>query len=222
MIRFLIILIALHYSILSIGQCKTYRLSSQGDTLNCVDMSDKKQGKWVIHLDNLHGEAGYEEEGEFKDDKREGMWRKYNLMGDFIAIENYRYGFKDGLSQYFDMFGLEHEEFWHATNPIYPYDTVYVPSVTDPDKYEMRVVKVEATTMKHGNWRYYDSQTGNLTKTESYLFDKLQELKVEQESGKGAGLDDSQMLNGKPKEVILFERKIANKRKVRIRDGDVK
>ena len=221
MMRIIIITIAIFFSIKSFGQCKTYRLSGQGDTLNCIDMKDKKQGKWVIHLDNVHGEPGFEEEGEFKDDKREGMWRKYNLMGDFIAIENYRYGYKDGLSQYYDMFGLEHEEFWHSINPIYPFDTVYVPNVNDPDKYEMKIVKVEASTVKHGNWRYYDSQTGNLLKTESYLFDKLQELKVEQESGKGSG-DESQLLNGKPKEVLEFERKIANKRRIRIRDGDVK
>jgi hypothetical protein len=116
---------------------------------------------------------------------------------------------------------LEHEEFWHATNPIYPYDTVFVPNVNDPDKYEMRVVKVEATTVKHGNWRYYDAESGKLVKTESYLFDKLQEVKATanptyKEQTKGAASS-----SGKPKEVMQFEKKLANKKKIIIRDGAV-
>ena len=37
--------------------------------------------------------------------KREGVWRKYTLQSDLIAIENYKYGGKDGLSQYYTPLG---------------------------------------------------------------------------------------------------------------------
>ena len=93
-----------------------------------------------------------------------------------------------------------------------------MPSVTDPDKYEMKVVKVSATTVKHGNWRYYDAETGKLVKTESYLFDKLQDVKAD---GPKGGNNPSAATNNKPKEVIQFEKKIEKKKKVKIRDGTV-
>ena len=43
------------------AQCKEYIIGVNGDTLNCVDMNNKKQGRWVIKVDNLRGERGYEE-----------------------------------------------------------------------------------------------------------------------------------------------------------------
>ena len=206
----------------SFAQCATFRRNAAGDTLDCTDLNGKKQGKWVVKVEALRGEPGYEEEGEFKDDKREGPWRRYNAIGDFLALENYRYGFKDGESQYFNIYGLEHTEFWHATDPLYPYDTVFVPNVNDPDKYEMKVVKVEATTVKHGNWRYYDAESGKLIKTESYLFDKLQDVKADASAGgQKIGGSEATAVGGKPKEVIKFEKKIEKKKKVVIRDGTV-
>ncbi|MFP5041258.1 hypothetical protein [Parasediminibacterium sp. JCM 36343] len=200
------------------AQCKTFRLNADGDTLDCVDKNNKKQGKWVIKTPSLHGEQGYDEEGEFVDGKREGPWRKYNLMGDFIAVENYRWGYKDGVSQYFNIYGLEHEETWRAINPQYPYDTVLVPDVTNPDKYELKVVKVEGGTVKNGNWRYYNPETGMIVKTEFYWLDKLQDQSGANGQSQGTKLSASTG-SSKPKEVQQFEKKIANKRKVKIRDG---
>ena len=220
--RLFIILSILFISSNCMAQCVTFRLNAHGDTLNCTDVNGKKQGKWVIHVDNLRGEPGYEDEGEFENDKRTGPWRRYNLTGDLIALENYRWGNKDGVSDYFNIYGLEHEEFWHATNPLYPYDTVYVPNVNDPDKYEMKIVKVEATTVKHGNWRYYDAETGKLVKTESYLFDKLQEAKADPSASGVQTNAQANAMPAKPKEVQQFEKKIAKKRKIVIRDGTVK
>src|SRR5665647_928978 len=68
------------------AQYKTYKLSIKGDTLNAIDSKGLKQGKWVIHVDPLRGEPGYEAEGIFINDKKEGPWRKYTLGGDIIAI----------------------------------------------------------------------------------------------------------------------------------------
>ena len=222
--RWILALLILFSTADCMAQCATFRLNSSGDTLNCVDLKGNKQGKWVIKTESLRGEPGFEDEGEFENGKRTGPWRRYNLIGDLIAVENYRWGNKDGLSQYFNIYGLEHEEFWHATNPLYPYDTVYVPNVNDPDKYEMKVVRIEATTVKHGNWRYYDPESGKLVKTESYLFDKLQETKAGDNPSYSAANAQKEAAapNGKPKEVADFEKKILKKKKIYIRDGTVR
>ena len=47
------------------AQYKSYRLSDKGDTLNAIDMTGKKQGKWLLRVAPLRGEPGYDEEGVF-------------------------------------------------------------------------------------------------------------------------------------------------------------
>ena len=53
------------------AQYKSYKLNADGDTLNAIDNSGLKQGKWVNHIDELRGEPGYEEEGIYKKDKKD-------------------------------------------------------------------------------------------------------------------------------------------------------
>ncbi len=93
--RYLIIL-ALLISTKGQAQLKDYILNADGDTLNRVDMKGMKQGPWVIRVDEVRGERGYEEEGYFKDNGKEGTWRRFSLDGDLIAIENYSYGMLNG------------------------------------------------------------------------------------------------------------------------------
>jgi hypothetical protein len=54
------------------SQWKSYIISPKGDTLNGIDRQDQKQGRWVNHYDELRGEPGYEEEGIYKDNRKEG------------------------------------------------------------------------------------------------------------------------------------------------------
>ena len=153
------------------SQWKSYLISVKGDTINCLDKADLKQGPWVVHVDELRGEPGYEEEGYFQDNKREGTWRKYNLQGDLLAVENYKWGEKDGKQQYFTPLGdLLREESWRATNPENPYDTISVPDLYDSHKYETKIVKLEVASVAHGTWTYYDPQSGFIIKTEKYFF----------------------------------------------------
>ena len=83
------------------GQLKNYIISVKGDTLNRVDIKDRKQGPWVIHVDELRGEPGYDEQGYFADNKKEGAWVQFSLMGDKIAEENYRWGNRNGKCRYY-------------------------------------------------------------------------------------------------------------------------
>ena len=180
-----------------------------------------KQGKWVVRVEDLRGEPGYEEEGYFVDDKKEGPWRKYNLTGDLLAIENYRWGFRDGKQQYFTMLGdLLREESWKAVNPENPYDTIDVPDLDNPAVSVSKVIKHDGTEIKHGTWKLYDPATGFIVKTETFIYG--------QKSGPGGTVDGttansnapaSQKQKEKPKEVLDFEKKNAGKKKITVRDG---
>ncbi|HEX2683305.1 MAG TPA: hypothetical protein VHL77_05215, partial [Ferruginibacter sp.] len=87
------------------AQYKSFIISERGDTLNAIDTGNMKQGKWVIHVDPLRGEPGYEEEGIFVKNNKEGIWRRYSLTGDIIAVEYYKLGGKHGIQQYYTELG---------------------------------------------------------------------------------------------------------------------
>lgn len=226
--RSLLVFIFLISSVIAMGQCKTYRLAGNRDTLDCTDQQGLKQGKWVIKVAPLRGEPGYEEEGVFIDSKKEGQWWRYNTMGDPLAMETYRWGQKNGISRYFTLTGLEHEEVWRAVNPNKIYDTIDVQDPADPTRFEMVVIKNDGRSMRHGNWKFFQPNTGMLLRTEKYVLDRLQDPEAENvvknmtkvtadtAKGKTAVVPEKP----KPKEVMEYEKKNAGK-KVKVRDGRV-
>lgn len=206
------------------AQCKTYRIGVHGDTLNCTDVNNLKQGKWVSRYETLRGEPGFEEEGEYKEGKKEGIWRKYSLQGDILAIERYQFGFKNGNQQYFSLAGLEREESWKAVDPKNPYDTVEVPDLNDPKKVELRRIKLEGSSLKHGTWKYYDAGAGTIVKVENYVFDKLEIPGAKKDIIAAATTTDSATVKKapakpKPAEVLEYEKKNSGKKKIKVRDG---
>ena len=218
-----IVFVCLMFSISANAQLKSFIMGVKGDTLNRVDQNGLKQGRWVSHVDALRGEPGYEEEGVYKDDKKEGVWRRYSLEGDLIAIENYKWGYKNGQCEYFNLFGRVREESWKAIDPKNPYDTIDVPDLNSDAVYK-RVIKVDAFTVKHGTWNYYDPQTGALVKSEEYVLDQLQDpSKKKTALGKadstGLKKDSAALSKMKPKEVLEYEKKNSGKKKIKVRDG---
>lgn len=198
-------------------------MGANGDTLNIVDSKGLKQGKWTIHRDPLRGEPGYEEEGRYVNDHKEGTWRRYNLMDDLVAIENYRWGNKNGICRYFTMAGMEREESWRAINPNKTYDTIDVADLKDPNKYERVIVKNEGSSLRHGTWKYYYPPTGKLIGSEAYFLDQLQEPGAENPGlalpKVGADTTKAKPIEKpKPKEVLEFEKKTSGK-KNKVRDG---
>lgn len=203
------------------AQCKTYKLDSKGDTLNCIDNKDLKQGKWISNVDALRGEPGYQEIGFYKDNHKTGEWQTYSLIGDPISVEHYRWGFKDGAAVYYNLNGIIREESWKAIDPKNPYDTVDVPDLNTDTVYR-RVVKVESSTIKQGTWKYYDPQTGRLIKTEEYVLNELvdptKKLNVTaQNSSDSTGVKKPVKL--KPAEILQYEKKNDGKKKIKVRDG---
>ena len=91
----------LYVAVLNVNaQYKSFKISVKGDTINKIDKKNLKQGKFVLRREELRGEPGFEEEGIFKNDTKEGVWRRYNLQGDPIGFETYLRGVKDGFKQY--------------------------------------------------------------------------------------------------------------------------
>ena len=80
---------------------KEYKLTPKGDTINRLDNWDRKQGPWVHRVDKVRGEPGYEEEGWYVHNRKDGEWRLYSLAGDLVGTENYKWGLKDGICRYF-------------------------------------------------------------------------------------------------------------------------
>jgi hypothetical protein len=194
---------------------KDFFVNANGDTLNRVDQKDRKQGPWVHRYETVRGEPGYEEEGWYKHNRKEGEWKLFSLSGDLVGIENYKWGFKDGKCQYYSMHGdLRLEQSWKALNPDKEYDTI---DVEDPDKldnYRQVVIKNEGAAIKHGVWTYY-SETGGVAKTETYTLGKLENAGTASAT-KPAG--DKKVIS-KPKEVLDFEKKNSGKKKVKVKDG---
>lgn len=152
-----------------------YNLTPKGDTINCLDKQKRKQGPWVLRYEELRGEPGFEEQGYFLDGKKEGSWRKFNLEGDQIAKEFFKWGYKDGKQQYYTQNGdLYKEESWKAVNPENPYDTIMVPDLNNADIMIEKIIKHESAEVKNGTWTFYVAATGAIAKTEKYIFGQLE------------------------------------------------
>lgn len=231
-----ILTFALFFSITAQAQWKSYIISVRGDTLNRVDLAGKKQGPWVIHLEELRGEPGYDEQGYYVDDQKDGLWVRFSLMGDKLAEENYRWGVLDGRSKYYTRLGgLLREESWRAVDPNKTMDTVNVYDLKDPTKVIDRVVvKLTNTTYKHGTWNYYDPQEGIIVKSEKYFLDKIQtdadikkaevddDLKPLDVAGTSKTKKESEAKPEakKPQAILDYEKKNAGKKKIKSRDGN--
>lgn len=225
-------LLFLLLSVNGFAQYKSYEIGVRGDTLNRVDQKGRKQGRWVEKVDNAKGERGYEEQGFYYNGQREGQWQRFSLEGDLLAIEQYKWGYKNGKCVYLSPMGDPlREESWKAVNPENPYDTVDVMDPNNPGRIlEKRIVKLEGTALKHGTWRFYDPLSGKLEKKEDYIFDRL---KTEGEEDDMAPIDvtagqrpaykqpteEEKKKMPKPQAIIDFEKKNAGKKKVRVRDG---
>lgn len=212
--KFILLFIVIQFCYTSDAQYKTYKISVHGDTLNAIDNKGLKQGKWIVHVDPLRGEPGYEEEGIFVNDKKEGVWRKYTLQSDLIAVENYKYGGKDGLCQYYTPLGeMEREENWRAYNPDAPYDTIPVYGTGSNEIISYKIVRAEQYSVKNGDWSYYDPSTGRIIKVEKYDRGHLIE------NPKTELVTEGPKKIAKPAEVLEYEKKNSGKKKVKVRDG---
>ena len=221
-VKITIAIIVLLASLNATAQNKSFILSAKGDTINVVDQKNLKQGKWVISVAELRGEPGYEEEGYFKNDKKNGPWRKYNSTGDIIAVENYRVGGKEGVQEYFTFLGdIEKHEEWKGYNPETPYDTIPVYGQGNNEIKRYKIVKAEPYSVPNGEWKYY-AAGGRLTKIERY--DRGQLLKSEDDKPAVVTTvikdDEKPKEKVKTREILEYEKKYSKKKRNQMeRDG---
>jgi len=199
------------------AQYKSFKLSPKGDTINIVDKNNLKQGKWVITVAELRGEPAYEENGFFKDDKKTGVWKKYNATGDILAIENYKFGGKDGVQEYFTFLGdlIRHEE-WKGYNPDAPFDTIAVYGQGNNEISSYKIVKAEQYSVPHGEWKYY-APGEKFIKLEKY--DRGHLLKNADDSSPVVAKKSAEAQpeeNVKPQEVLDYEKKYSKKKKAQM------
>jgi antitoxin component YwqK of YwqJK toxin-antitoxin module len=199
-----------------------FSVTEEGDTLNRIDIKGLRQGPWLIRVEPLRLEPGYEEEGEFVDGKKQGVWKRYTLQGDMIAVERFREGYKDGLQTYFTRIGEPlREEHWKYVDPKNPYDTIDVPDLDNPMLTKSMIIKLESAEVRHGEWKYFDPSTGRVMKTEQYISGQkfgapgsIQAAQTAQPEKK-----DTPKTVQKPKAVEEWEKNNQGKKKVTVRDG---
>lgn len=207
------------------AQLKNYTLTAKGDTINGQNQKGEKHGKWVIKVPELRGEPGYEEEGIFKNGKKEGEWRQYTNEGDLIGLENYKGGEKAGKQQYFTYLGdLVREEMWRPYNPEDPYDTIAVYGTQSNEILSYKIVPATPYSVKHGEWKYYDNG-GRLIKSEKWEYNRLivPGAKKEEEPAT-AKTDPKAKKKEVPKtpEMLEYEKKNSKKKKVKYQDGSIR
>jgi len=215
--RNLLFFFLLSISIPGTSQLKSFTIGPKGDTLNGIDQNGKKQGKWVNRVDEVRGEPGYEEEGEYRNNRKEGGWRVYTLSGDLAGMEFYRWGNKNGTCQYFVNGNLVREENWRALNPDKQYDTLQVEDIDRLNVYKTVIVKNEGVAIRDGVWKFYDSETGRLTHTQTYTLGKKE---IPKNPVATENSTDDKKTVAKPKEVLDFEKK-TGKKKVKVQNGSV-
>ncbi len=199
------------------AQYKTYTLNAEGDTINAIDKNDRKQGKWVIHVEPLRGEPGFEEEGIFVKDKKEGIWRQYSLVGDIIAVEFYKLGGKHSIQQYYTYLGdLIREESWRGYDPEAPYDTIAVYGEGNNEIIDYKIIKAEQYSVRHGEWKYFEAGSGRLVKVEKYERGHL-ETPGDNKKTVVAPVEKKKEVEKTP-EMLEWEKKNKGKKKV-VRDG---
>ncbi|MEX1202426.1 MAG: hypothetical protein WEA59_04240 [Ferruginibacter sp.] len=151
------------------AQYKTYALTQDGDTVNAILKDGLKHGKWIIRVEPLRGEPGYEEEGEFVKGEKNALWRIYTLDGDLLAVERYKNGGKDGIQQYFTFLGeLVREESWKGYDPENPYDTIPIYGTGSGEITEFKIMKAVPYSVKQGTWKFYDPETGAIVRSEKW------------------------------------------------------
>lgn len=206
------------------AQYKSYKLTDRGDTINAIDVKGIKQGPWLETFPALRGNPGYEEEGIYIDGKKDGIWRRYSLQGDVLAVETYKWGLLNGKSQYYSLFGLEREESWWAIDPGKKFDTLEVPDLYAEGNYRTVIVPNEGRSMRHGSWTFYNTQTGRIESSEEYIRDSavgvLGALGISKKTQpKNEGDSSTTKKVDKPSVVQDWEKKNAGKKKVKVRDG---
>lgn len=147
-------------SLLIIISCLALLANAQ---TNQRDAKQRKQGPWSEQVAPLRGEPGYTWEGVYKNDRKEGVWKKYNDIGDIIAEETFRNGVLDGPCKYYYPNGKPSAAGVMLAMEIEgEIDTVLVIDPVTQEESRVEVVR-KGNSVRNGEWRLWD-EDGNMVK----------------------------------------------------------
>lgn len=140
-----------------------FALAVNAQTTNKKDAKQRKQGPWIEQVAPLRGEPGYSWEGSYKNDRKEGVWKKYDETGNIIAEETFHNGVLDGPCKYFYPNGkLSAAGVMLAMDIEGEIDTVLVIDPVTQEESRVEVVR-KGNSVRNGEWRLYD-EDGNMVK----------------------------------------------------------
>ena len=138
--------------------------------VNQKDKSGERHGLWYIQQPARMGESAYAEWGSYDHGRKTGIWYATDAEGDLKSVERFRSDVKDGDAKYFDRGRLIAAGPYRGLNPAQEWDTVMVENavtgVISPVP-----VRTDRGSLRHGLWRFYDEQTGRLTREIEYQVD---------------------------------------------------
>lgn len=107
--RFLVIFLPIFLISILYSNAQSFQLY-KGDTINRKDVNNKKQGHWIIFDQS---KTVVQEEGEFKDNRRTGVWKKYYSSGKPKHEITYKNGKADGYAKfYYENGNVSEEGIW--------------------------------------------------------------------------------------------------------------
>jgi hypothetical protein len=131
--------------------------------MNQTDAQHRKQGPWSEEVPEIRGEDGYTWEGNYVNDVKEGVWKKYAQAGAIIAEETYKHGVLSGHCRYFYPNGQVSAEGNFIAIDLDGQSENYrvIDPVTGEEHFEE--VPRNPKSLRDGVWKVYD-EDGQVTK----------------------------------------------------------
>jgi hypothetical protein len=131
---------------------------------NQRDQQRRKQGYWMEEVGEVRGEPGYTWEGVYKNDRKEGVWKKTTAIGNLIAEETYKNNVLDGYCKYYYSNGKPSEEGAYISTEVEGQrDTIMIIDPVTNAETPTEIIR-KGNSVRNGVWKLYDEETGKAVK----------------------------------------------------------
>lgn len=172
LLKFIFTIALLYMAMLVTAQTRVVPPNRNSATVNQYDAKGQPQGMWVISQAARMGEGASMEFGRYEHGEKYGPWYKLDDEGELVSMETYRGNVLDGEAKYFEKGRMIATGTYRGLNPEREFDTIVV---ADPitGLESLRAIHNDRNTVRHGIWRFYNSDNGRLDREEEYQVDSL-------------------------------------------------